>query len=198
MFLSVLRTEFMWLGSIKLSTLERKALSWSQDAATLHMLPGWAVRDSKYSSADRTRKHLDGKSAPEDFGLPTSSTSAIGRGCVGRHWWLSLRLGGWDEIYQTRSYSGKNFSQHKCKKTPAHALYIILNKSAHAPVLQRVQHLSFTHLSLLRSFSPREHLRIAGGGKRREPSFLHRNFHALGSVNYSITTSLTVSSLINV
>lgn len=78
---------------------------------------------------------------------------------------------------------GEKSQPAQMQKTQAQVSYIIFNKSDHIQVLQHVEHLSFTHLSLLQYFSLHEHLRIGGGGKRREPSFLHRNFHALGSVN---------------
>jgi len=86
-------------------------------------------------------------------------------------------------IRQLQGAMGGKFQPAQTQKTQAQASYMIFNKSDHAQVLQHVQHLSFTLLSLLQYFSLHEHLRIGGGGRRREPSFLHGNFHALGSVN---------------
>lgn len=84
----------------------------------IHMLLVWSLHYSRYLSADKTWEHLDGKTAPEDFSLPTSSTNAIRRSCGRKYRLLSLGLG--DEIYQktSRSYGGGgwNFSQHKRRK----------------------------------------------------------------------------------
>lgn len=77
----------------------------------------------------------------------------------------------------------EKFQPAQMQKTQAQTSYIIFNKSDHVQALQRVEHLSFTHLRLLQYFSLHKHLGIGGGGKRREPLFLHRNFHALGNVN---------------
>lgn len=167
-------------------TLERKALSWSQGDAMINMLLVWSLHYSKYLSADRTWEHLDGKTAPEDFSLPTSSTSAIRRSSGRKYQLLSLGLG--DEMRFIRKPQGAigvggEISASTNTENSSSSSYIIFNKSDHVQVLQRVEHLSFTHLSLLQYLSLHEHLRIGGGGKRRELSPLHRNFHALGSVN---------------
>lgn len=74
----------------------------------------WAACDSKHSSADRTRKHLDRKAAPEDLSLSITYYK--------EHWGkVSADLScveGWDEIYQRspRSYTGWIFSLHKRRK----------------------------------------------------------------------------------
>lgn len=76
---------------------------------------------------------------------------------------------------------GKSSASTNAKNSQLRASYIIFNMSDHVRLLQHVEHLSLT--SLLQYLSLHKYLRIGGGGKRREPSFLHRNFHALGSVN---------------
>lgn len=164
--------------------MKERLSNWSRDDAMLNVLLVWAVRDPKCSSADSTRKHLDGKSAPEDCSLSTRSSSAVRRG-FGEGIDSSTWVGGGTEINQTtlRSSMGKGFSQTpaQTQTTQARALYIILSKSDHVQVLQCARHLSFTHLSLLQGFALHEHPGIRGGGKKK--GALHRNFHALGSVN---------------
>lgn len=139
----------------------------------------WAACDSKHSSADRTRRHLDRRAAPENLSLSITYYK--------EHWGkVSTDLscvGGWDLSEKPKELHRVNLQPAQMQKTHTWASYIIFNMSDHAQLLQHVEHLPLTHLSLLQYFSLHKHLGIGGGGKRRERPFLYRNFHALGSVN---------------